>query len=155
MYSEFVLLLLLGCSAIVSDAGLVGLLVLIISQYGNSRKKWQFYTFFEAGFAYAFVACTALLNCRLKYWDSLCSGKDTAWTDLVEYFTAGGFTGMILILLAVRHTIFLAIGVVCTAGLYYAGQDRRRECSSCNHLQTGENILDYILCLFDEYTFHE
>ncbi|XP_023325472.1 uncharacterized protein LOC111699124 isoform X3 [Eurytemora carolleeae] len=140
MYSEFVLLLLLGCSAIVSDAGLVGLLVLIISQYGNSRKKWQFYTFFEAGFAYAFVACTALLNCRLKYWDSLCSGKDTAWTDLVEYFTAGGFT---------------AIGVVCTAGLYYAGQDRRRECSSCNHLQTGENILDYILCLFDEYTFHE
>ena len=32
MYSEFVLLLLLGCSAIVSDAGLVGLLVLIISQ---------------------------------------------------------------------------------------------------------------------------
>ncbi|XP_023325471.1 uncharacterized protein LOC111699124 isoform X2 [Eurytemora carolleeae] len=140
MYSEFVLLLLLGCSAIVSDAGLVGLLVLIISQ---------------AGFAYAFVACTALLNCRLKYWDSLCSGKDTAWTDLVEYFTAGGFTGMILILLAVRHTIFLAIGVVCTAGLYYAGQDRRRECSSCNHLQTGENILDYILCLFDEYTFHE
>ena len=32
MYSEFVLILLLGCSAIVSDAGLVGLLVLIISQ---------------------------------------------------------------------------------------------------------------------------
>ena len=27
------------------------------------------------------------------YRDSLCSGKDTAWTDLVEYFTAGGFTG--------------------------------------------------------------
>ena len=32
---------------------------------------------------------------------------------------------------------------------------RRIECSSCNHLHTGENFLDYILCLFDEYTFHE
>ena len=32
MLFEFVILLLLGCSALVSDAGLVGLLVFIISQ---------------------------------------------------------------------------------------------------------------------------